>query len=148
MSLILDLTGYSMHFCIFLQFPRFQIRFAGFISCEFPSVNFTFITFFNFAFLSSIWSVSLVFPIKVSSVTDNRSSYAFKLHISSSVQYSGFVSVGLFFCVSFVSLSHRLYVVFLDYAVFVEVVSWVLSFLLCIVTCVLSRFSLQGCIRI
>ena len=48
-------------FCAFLYFPvafpDLKIMVADFSSSEFPSVNFTFISFLNFAFLPSIWSV-------------------------------------------------------------------------------------------
>ena len=91
-------------FHAFFYFPvaflDLEIRVAAFSSSESPIVNFTFISFLNFVFLSRIWLVSLVFPAKCSSGIDNHSSDAFKLCISSSVRYGGFVSVGLFRCVS------------------------------------------------
>ena len=119
-----------------VAFPDLEIRVADFSSFESPSVNFTFISFLNFVFLSSIWSVSLVFPVKGSSVTDNHSSDAFKLHISSSFKYGRFVYVGLFCCVSS-SESESCAVCCLSClcccCCCCCCVSWVLSFLLCII---------------
>ena len=72
-----------------VAFLDLEIRVADFSSFGSPRVNFTFLSFLNFVFLSSIiWSVLLVFLY----------SEAFKLCISASVQYYGVVSVRLMFC--------------------------------------------------
>ena len=127
-----------------VAFLDLEITVAELSSSEFPSVNFIIMSFLKFAFISSIWSVSLLFPVTGSSVTNNRSCDAFKSRVSSSVRYVGFVSVGLFCCVS--CSEFESYAVcclsWLCCCCWCCCVSWVHSFLICFVMGVLSRLSL------